>query len=99
MRCLCLDVTILCSIVYPLLVFCQAVGKSKKAREVDGLLLENESLQRKLVSQEEEFRLQNSTLMQELGGVCQNLSSFSRPVIHFDAIQLTEVSLFCVDSF
>lgn len=45
------------------------MGKSKKAREVDQLLQENESLQRKLQSQEEEFHLQNSTLMQELSTV------------------------------
>ena len=30
---------------------------------------ENEGLQRKLLSQEEEFRLQNETLMKELGQV------------------------------
>ena len=33
------------------------------------LLEENESLQRKLLSQEDDFRLQNETLMKELGHV------------------------------
>ena len=33
------------------------------------LLEENDSLQRKLLSQEDDFRLQNETLMKELGQV------------------------------
>ncbi|XP_035827144.1 GRIP1-associated protein 1 isoform X2 [Aplysia californica] len=45
----------------------QAINKSKKAKDVELLLQESDSLQRKLVSQEEEFRLQNQTLMEELG--------------------------------
>ncbi|XP_057394359.1 GRIP1-associated protein 1 isoform X2 [Balaenoptera acutorostrata] len=43
----------------------KALSKSKKAQEVEGLLSENEMLQAKLHSQEEDFRLQNSTLMAE----------------------------------
>lgn len=39
-------------------------------QEVDALLSENEMLQGKLHSQEEDFRLQNSTLMAELSKVC-----------------------------
>jgi len=35
-------------------------------QEVELLLQENDSLQRKLQSQEDEFRMQNQTLMQEL---------------------------------
>ncbi|XP_033109256.1 GRIP1-associated protein 1-like isoform X1 [Anneissia japonica] len=46
------------------------ISKSKKAKEVEVLIIENESLQRKLQSQEEDFRLQNSTLMQELSKLC-----------------------------
>lgn len=38
-------------------------------QEVDALLSENEMLQGKLHSQEEDFRLQNSTLMTELSKV------------------------------
>jgi len=38
-------------------------------QEFEQLLQENESLQRKLMSQEDEFRLQNETLMQELNRV------------------------------
>ncbi|CAH1784285.1 unnamed protein product, partial [Owenia fusiformis] len=45
----------------------RAVQKSKKAREFEMLINENDGLQRKLISQEEEFRLQNQTLMTELG--------------------------------
>ncbi|KAH9500810.1 GRIP1-associated protein 1 [Bulinus truncatus] len=44
----------------------QAINKSKKAKDVEVLLQESDSLQRKLLSQEEEFRLQNQTLMTEL---------------------------------
>jgi hypothetical protein len=47
----------------------RTIQKSKKAAEVQLLLQENESLQRKLVSQEEEFRLQNQTLLTELSSV------------------------------
>ncbi|XP_059158587.1 GRIP1-associated protein 1-like [Physella acuta] len=44
----------------------QAISKSKKAKDVEVLIQESDSLQRKLLSQEEEFRLQNQTLMAEL---------------------------------
>lgn len=44
----------------------KAISKSKKAKETELLLQENDSLQRKLLSQEDEFRLQNQTLMTEL---------------------------------
>ncbi|KAJ8047571.1 GRIP1-associated protein 1 [Holothuria leucospilota] len=48
----------------------KAVSKSKKAKEFESLLNENDSLQRKLQSQEEDFRLQNSTLIEELSKLC-----------------------------
>ncbi|XP_049623166.1 GRIP1-associated protein 1 [Suncus etruscus] len=48
----------------------KALSKSKKAQEVEGLLSENEMLQSKLHSQEEDFRLQNSTLMTEFSKIC-----------------------------
>ncbi|XP_062890744.1 GRIP1-associated protein 1 isoform X2 [Mobula hypostoma] len=51
----------------------KAVTKSKKAQEVDALLSENEMLQGKLHSQEDDFRLQNSTLMQELSKLCTQI--------------------------
>uniref|UniRef100_A0AAY4DLM0 GRIP1 associated protein 1 n=1 Tax=Denticeps clupeoides TaxID=299321 RepID=A0AAY4DLM0_9TELE len=41
--------------------------------EVDALLSENEMLQGKLHSQEDDFRLQNSTLMQELSKLCSQI--------------------------
>ena len=44
----------------------KTLEKSRKARDVEMLFAENESLQRKLLSQEEEFRLQNQTLLNEL---------------------------------
>ncbi|XP_063792153.1 GRIP1-associated protein 1 isoform X1 [Pseudophryne corroboree] len=51
----------------------KALSKSKKAQEVDALLGENEMLQGKLHSQEDDFRLQNSTLMQELSKLCSQI--------------------------
>ena len=48
------------------------MNKSKKAKEFDLLIQENENLQRRLQSQEEDFRLQNGTLMQELSNVSEN---------------------------
>ena len=47
----------------------KVISRSKKAQDVQTLLKDNESLQRKLQSQEEEFRLQNQTLLQELSKV------------------------------
>lgn len=40
--------------------------KSRKAKDVEMLFAENDMLQKKLLSQEEQFRLQNQTLMNEL---------------------------------
>lgn len=51
----------------------KALTKSKKAQEVEVLLNENEMLQTKLHSQEEDFRLQNSTLMAEFSKLCSQL--------------------------
>ncbi|XP_064632484.1 GRIP1-associated protein 1-like isoform X2 [Lineus longissimus] len=44
----------------------KTITKSKKAKEFDLLIQENDQLQRKILSQEEDFHLQNTTLMQEL---------------------------------
>jgi len=44
----------------------KAIEKSKKISEVQNILTENENLQRKLMSQEDDFRLQNQTLLNEL---------------------------------
>ncbi|XP_064415373.1 GRIP1-associated protein 1 isoform X2 [Latimeria chalumnae] len=46
---------------------------TKAQKEVDALLNENEMLQGKLHSQEDDFRLQNSTLMQELSKLCSQI--------------------------
>ncbi|XP_078470498.1 GRIP1-associated protein 1 isoform X2 [Lampetra planeri] len=51
----------------------KTVAKSKKAQEVEALLGENEMLQAKLRSQEEDFGIQNTTLMQELNKLCSQL--------------------------
>jgi hypothetical protein len=47
----------------------KVIQKSKKTAEVQGLVRDNESLQRKLVAQEEDFRIQNQTLLNELSKV------------------------------
>lgn len=46
---------------------CQKViSRSKNAREIEQFVQENEALQQKLQMQEDEFRLQNKTLVQEI---------------------------------
>ena len=47
----------------------KVIAKSKKAQEVKDIIKTNESLQSKLRCQEEEFRIQNQTLLQELSKV------------------------------
>uniref|UniRef100_A0A665VLF4 GRIP1 associated protein 1 n=1 Tax=Echeneis naucrates TaxID=173247 RepID=A0A665VLF4_ECHNA len=49
-----------------------------KTLEVDALLSENEMLQGKLHSQEEDFRLQNSTLMTELSKLCTQIEQLEQ---------------------
>ncbi|XP_068191134.1 GRIP1-associated protein 1 isoform X2 [Antennarius striatus] len=56
----------------------KALNKSKKAQEVEALLSENEMLQGKLHSQEEDFRLQNSTLMAELSKLCMQIEQLEQ---------------------
>jgi len=48
----------------------KTIQRSKKAKEFSALFEENDGLQRKLETQEEDFRLQNRTLMEELSKVC-----------------------------
>ncbi|XP_027622126.1 GRIP1-associated protein 1 isoform X3 [Tupaia chinensis] len=60
------------SFLYP------ALSKSKKAQEVEVLLSENEMLQAKLHSQEEDFRLQNSTLMAEFSKLCSQIEQLEQ---------------------
>lgn len=47
----------------------KSIDKSKKAKDIDLLLNENENLQAKLEAQEDDFRLQNQTLLWELSSV------------------------------
>uniref|UniRef100_A0A3P8WUK5 GRIP1 associated protein 1 n=1 Tax=Cynoglossus semilaevis TaxID=244447 RepID=A0A3P8WUK5_CYNSE len=51
---------------------------SSPHNEVDALLSENEMLQGKLHSQEEDFRLQNSTLMTELSKLCTQIEQLEQ---------------------
>uniref|UniRef100_A0A8C7XZX3 GRIP1 associated protein 1 n=1 Tax=Oryzias sinensis TaxID=183150 RepID=A0A8C7XZX3_9TELE len=50
----------------------------KAQKEVDALLSENEMLQGKLHSQEDDFRLQNSTLMTELSKLCTQIEQLEK---------------------
>ncbi|KAF0036064.1 hypothetical protein F2P81_011376 [Scophthalmus maximus] len=50
----------------------------KAQKEVEALLSENEMLQGKLHSQEEDFRLQNSTLMTELSKLCTQIEQLEK---------------------
>ena len=52
----------------------RTIEKSKKLTEVQRLLTENDNVQRKLIAQEEDFRLQNQTLLNELSLVIAYLS-------------------------
>ncbi|XP_040854936.1 GRIP1-associated protein 1 isoform X6 [Ochotona curzoniae] len=56
----------------------KALSKSKKAQEIEVLLSENEMLQAKLHSQEEDFRLQNSTLMAEFSKLCSQMEQLEQ---------------------
>uniref|UniRef100_A0A1A8H8E2 GRIP1 associated protein 1 n=1 Tax=Nothobranchius korthausae TaxID=1143690 RepID=A0A1A8H8E2_9TELE len=56
----------------------KALSKSKKAQEVDALLSENQMLQGKLLSQEDDFRLQNTTLMTELSKLCTQIEQLEQ---------------------
>lgn len=47
----------------------KSVDRSKKAKDIDLLLNENENLQVKLQAQEDDFRLQNQTLLWELSAL------------------------------
>uniref|UniRef100_A0A8D2J0H1 GRIP1 associated protein 1 n=1 Tax=Varanus komodoensis TaxID=61221 RepID=A0A8D2J0H1_VARKO len=61
----------------PLLPF-SSPPPSPVPQEVDALLSENEMLQGKLHSQEDDFRLQNSTLMQELSKLCSQIEQLEK---------------------
>ncbi|GIY37658.1 GRIP1-associated protein 1 [Caerostris darwini] len=45
------------------------IARSKNAKDIEQLVQENESLQQKLQMQEDEFRLQNETLMKEVSSL------------------------------
>ena len=63
----------------------KSIAKSKKAQEVHQIIKDNESLQHKLRCQEEEFRLQNQTLLEELSKVRFSYVTISN--FHGDSIQ------------
>ncbi|XP_077487643.1 GRIP1-associated protein 1-like [Amblyomma americanum] len=64
-----------------------ALSRSKKAKEVEKLIVDNEVLQRKLQSQEDEFRLQNQTLMQELSSTVTENEALERKLEELQGIR------------
>jgi hypothetical protein len=52
----------------------KSIDRSKKAKDIDLLLNENENLQVKLEAQEDDFRLQNQTLLCELSAVSESVA-------------------------
>jgi hypothetical protein len=52
----------------------KSIDRSKKAKDIDILLNENENLQVKLEAQEGDFRLQNQTLLWELSAVSKTIA-------------------------
>ncbi|KAL4226241.1 regulation of modification of synaptic structure [Mactra antiquata] len=59
----------------------KAINKSKKAKEVELLLQEADSLQMKLQSQEDDFRIQNQTLMQELTSLVSQNEDLEKQIV------------------
>jgi hypothetical protein len=53
----------------------KSINRSKKAKDIDLLLNENKNLQGKLEVQEDDFRLQNETLLRELSTVSEAFGS------------------------
>ncbi|KAG1669955.1 GRIP1-associated protein 1 [Nymphon striatum] len=58
----------------------KTINKSKKLKEIDTIFAENDSLLRKLQCQEDEFSLQNATLMQELSLVIANNEKYEKQI-------------------
>ncbi|XP_054719940.1 GRIP1-associated protein 1-like [Uloborus diversus] len=54
------------------------ISRSKNAKEVEQLIQENETLQSKLQIQEDEFRLQNETLMHEISSLVSANDEFKK---------------------
>lgn len=58
---------------------CQKIiARSKNAKDIEQLIQENESLQQKLQMQEDEFRLQNETLMKEVSSLVSANDRFQK---------------------
>jgi hypothetical protein len=55
----------------------KSISRSRKAKDIDLLVNENENLQAKLEAQEEDFHLQNQTLLQELSTVSESVAGRS----------------------
>ena len=53
----------------------KTIEKSKKLTEVQKVIIENDNLHKKILAQEEDFRLQNQTLLNELSLVSTLRSS------------------------
>lgn len=72
---------------------CQKIiSRSKNAKEIEQLVQENEALQHKLQMQEDEFRLQNETLMKEVSALVSSNDELKKYVELSKAQHLTSSS-------
>lgn len=64
----------------------KSISRSRKAKDIDLLVNENENLQAKLEAQEEDFRLQNQTLLQELSTLIAENEKFQQELTVIRAV-------------
>jgi hypothetical protein len=64
----------------------KVIQKSKKGKEVQALIEENERLQIKIEVQEQEFKLQNITIMDELSMVSMSKNELEKEVSHLKSV-------------
>jgi len=70
----------------------KTIAKSKKAQEVHQIIKDNESLQHKLRCQEEEFRLQNQTLLEELSKLVVTNEGLEAKIRHLNEDSEDEIA-------
>ena len=69
----------------------KSISRSRKAKDIDLLVNENENLQAKLEAQEEDFRLQNQTLLQELSTVSESVTCRSYTYLQCSYYHITRI--------
>ena len=64
----------------------KTIEKSRKITEVQKVINENDNLHKKILAQEEDFRLQNQTLLNELSLVSHIHSHLSPPMVLYGPV-------------